>query len=87
MSAILKIQAHFILPGNFSDSKAIVVPLIKNERAVCLRNELRVDERKGVRGWKNVKMIQTDKNAGQKCNLYIPCPVRLSVSFIFTARP
>jgi hypothetical protein len=41
------------------DFKAIVVPCIKDEFNVCLRNDLVVDGRQDVRGWKNVKLIQT----------------------------
>jgi hypothetical protein len=46
-------------PVKRSDFKAIVVPLIRNEFDVALRNDLVVDGRQGVRGWKNVKLIQT----------------------------
>jgi len=46
-------------PVKRSDFKAIVVPLIRDQFNVCLRNDLKIDERQGVRGWKNVKMVQT----------------------------
>ena len=42
-----------------SEFKAMVVPLIQEQFGVCLRNDLVIDERQGVRGWKNVKMLQT----------------------------
>lgn len=48
-----------LTPLKRSDFKAIVVPLIKDEFDVALRNDLVVDGRQGVRGWKNVKLIQT----------------------------
>ena len=38
-----------------SDFKGLVVPLIHEQFGVRLRNDLVVDERGGVRGWKNVK--------------------------------
>jgi len=46
-------------PVNRSGFKTMVVPLIKEQFDVCLRNDLVVDGRQGVRGWKNVKLIQT----------------------------
>jgi hypothetical protein len=39
-----------------SDFKGLVVPLIQEQFGVRLRNDLVVDERGGVRGWKNVKL-------------------------------
>lgn len=39
-----------------SDFKELVVPLIQEQFGVRLRNDLVVDERGGVRGWKNVKL-------------------------------
>jgi len=36
-----------------SDFKAVVVPLIKDQFNVCLRNDL---DGAGVRGWKGVKL-------------------------------
>jgi hypothetical protein len=42
-----------------SDFKAMIVPFVQEKFAVCLRNDLKIDERSGVRGWKNVCMIQT----------------------------
>ncbi len=46
-------------PLKRSDFKAMVVPFVQEKFAVCLRNDLKIDERSGVRGWKNVGMIQT----------------------------
>ena len=48
-----------LAPLKRSDFKAIVVPLIKNEFDVALRNDLVVDGRQGVRGWKHVRLNQT----------------------------
>ena len=39
-----------------SDFKGLVVPLIQEQFGVRLRNDLVVDERVGIRGWKNVKL-------------------------------
>jgi len=39
-----------------SDFKGLVVPLIQEQFGVRLRNDLVVDERGGVRGWKNVRL-------------------------------
>lgn len=41
------------------DFKAMVVPLIRDEFAVGLRNDLVVGGRSGIRGWKNVKLNQS----------------------------
>jgi hypothetical protein len=46
-------------PLKRSDFEAMVVPLIKDEFDVSLRNDLVVDGRQGVRGWKNVRLSQT----------------------------
>jgi hypothetical protein len=46
-------------PVKRADFKAMIVPMIKDQFDVCLRNDLQIDERQGVRGWKNVKLIQT----------------------------
>lgn len=46
-------------PLKRSDFKAMVVPMIKDAYNVCLRNDLVVDDRQGVRGWKNVALNQT----------------------------
>ncbi len=46
-------------PLKRSDFKAIVVPLIRDQFNVALRNDLVVDERQGVRGWKNLRLSQT----------------------------
>jgi len=37
-----------------SDFKSVVEPLIREQFNVCLRNDLRIDERSGIRGWKNL---------------------------------
>ena len=44
-------------PVKRSDFKAMVVPIVQEQFGVRLRNDLRIDERSGVRGWKNVKMV------------------------------
>ena len=49
----LKLQQHE--PIKRSDFKAVVEPIIRDQFNVCLRNDLRIDERSGVRGWKNVR--------------------------------
>ena len=49
----LKLQQHE--PIKRSDFKAVVEPLIRDQFNVCLRNDLRIDERSGVRGWKNMR--------------------------------
>jgi hypothetical protein len=48
-----------LAPLKRSNFKAIVVPLIRDEFNVALRNDLVVDGRQGVRGWKNVRLSQT----------------------------
>jgi hypothetical protein len=45
-------------PLKRSDFKAILVPMVRDEFNVALRNDLVVDGRQGVRGWKNLR-IQT----------------------------
>jgi hypothetical protein len=42
-----------------SEFKAMVGPLIRDQFDVALRNDLVVDERQGVRGWKNLRLSQT----------------------------
>jgi len=54
-SSLLKQQE--LEPLKRSDFKSMVVPLIRDEFNVALRNDLVVDERQGVRGWKNVKLL------------------------------
>jgi hypothetical protein len=49
----LKQQQHESIKR--SEFKAVVIPLIRDQFNVCLRNDLRIDERSGVRGWKNVR--------------------------------
>jgi hypothetical protein len=46
-------------PVKRSDCKAMVGPLIREQFDVALRNDLVVDERSGVRGWKNLRLNQT----------------------------
>jgi len=46
-------------PVKRSDFKAMVVPFIRDEFNVALRNDLVVDGRQGVRGWKDVRLAQT----------------------------
>jgi len=53
-SALLKQRE--LAPVKRSDFKAMVVPIIKGELDVSLRNDLVVDGRQGVRGWKNVRL-------------------------------
>jgi hypothetical protein len=36
----------------------MVVPIIKDEFDVALRNDLVVDGKQGIRGWKNVRLNQ-----------------------------
>ena len=45
-----------LAPVKRSDFKAMVVPIIKDEYDVALRNDLVVDGKAGVRGWKNVRL-------------------------------
>lgn len=33
--------------------------LVQDQFGVCLRNDLVINERSGIRGWKNVKLVQT----------------------------
>ena len=42
-----------------SDFKAVVVPMVKEQFGVCLRNDLPGDGLSGVRGWKNVRLLQS----------------------------
>jgi hypothetical protein len=44
------------------DFKAMVSPFMQEKFAICLRNDLKIDERSGVRGWKNVGFGQTVQN-------------------------
>jgi hypothetical protein len=46
-------------PVKRSDFKAMLGPLIRDQFNVALRNDLVVDERQGVRGWKNLRLTQT----------------------------
>ena len=39
--------------------KAMVTPIIQDEFAVGLRNDLVVDGKSGIRGWKNVRLVQS----------------------------
>ncbi len=47
---------------NRSDFKAMVGPMITSNFNVALRNDLAQDGMSGVRGWKNVRMVQTGPN-------------------------
>ena len=40
-----------------SDFKAAVAPLIAEQFNVCLRNDLKLGEHSGMRGWKNVRYV------------------------------
>jgi hypothetical protein len=42
-----------------SDFHTVVTPLIKQTFNICLRNDLARSEGSGVRGWKNVRLVQT----------------------------
>jgi len=53
------LKEHSLEPVKRADFKALVVPMIKQQFDVCLRNDLRIDERQGVRGWKNLRLSQT----------------------------
>jgi hypothetical protein len=56
----LKLVKHSNLePVKRSDFKVMIVPFVQEKFAVSLRNDLKIDERSGVRGWKNVRIIQT----------------------------
>jgi hypothetical protein len=46
-------------PVKRAEFKAMVVPMIKQQFNVSLRNDLVVDGRQGVRGWKGVAINQT----------------------------
>jgi len=45
-----------LAPVKRSDFKAMVVPIIKDEYSVSLRNDLEVDGKQGIHGWKNVRL-------------------------------
>jgi hypothetical protein len=45
-------------PIQRSEFREMMLPLIREQFDVCLRNELRIDERQGVRGWKDLKLSQ-----------------------------
>jgi hypothetical protein len=45
-----------LAPVKRSEFKAMVVPIIKDEYDVSLRNDLVVDGKSGQRGWKNVRL-------------------------------
>ena len=47
-----------LAPVNRSDFKTMVVPIVKQEFDVALRNDLVVDGKQGIRGWKNVRLNQ-----------------------------
>jgi hypothetical protein len=49
-------------PVKRCEFKAMVTPLMKERFDVCLRNDLRIDDRRGVRGWKHVALVQAHPN-------------------------
>jgi hypothetical protein len=53
------VKQNSLEPLKRSEFKDMVVPFVQEKFSVCLRNDLKVDERSGVRGWKNVGIIQT----------------------------
>jgi len=53
---LLKLQN--LEPVKRCEFKAMVTPLMKERFDICLRNDLRIDERTGVRGWKHVALVQ-----------------------------
>jgi len=40
-------------------SPQMVIPMIKRQFDVCLRNDFKIDERQRVRGWKNLRLNRT----------------------------
>jgi hypothetical protein len=50
------VKLNNLEPVKRSDFKAMIVPFVQERFAVCLRNDLKIDERSGVRGWKNLKL-------------------------------
>jgi hypothetical protein len=48
-----------LAPVKKSDFKAIVDPLVREQFAVALRNDLPDTDGKGLRGWKGVKLVQS----------------------------
>jgi hypothetical protein len=57
-------------PVKRASFKAMVVSMIKDQFEVCLRNDLQVDERAGVRGWKRFAI-------GSAVSPRRPAPLRL----------
>lgn len=53
------LKEHSLEPVKRAEFKQMVVPMIKQQFDACLRNDLRIDERQGVRGWKNLRLNQT----------------------------
>ena len=59
-AAFLKlVKQQNLAPVKRSDFKAMVIPLVQEQFGVSLRNDLKIDERQGVRGWKNMGLNQT----------------------------
>ena len=53
--AFLKlVKEQNLQPIRRSEFKAMVGPMIQEQFGVCLRNDLKIDERQGVRGWKGM---------------------------------
>lgn len=53
------LKQNSLEPVKRAEFKNMVVPLIKSQFDVCLRNDLKIDERQGVRGWKDLSLNQT----------------------------
>ena len=45
-----------LAPVKRSDFKAMVVPIVKQEFDCSPRNDLVVDVKQGIRGWKNIRL-------------------------------
>ena len=41
------------------DFKAVLAPLIREQFDVALRNDLSADDRHNIKGWKNIRLIQS----------------------------
>ncbi len=62
-AAFLKlVKERNLEPIKRPDFKAMVSPFMQEKFAICLRNDLVIDARSGVRGWKNVGFNQTVQN-------------------------
>jgi len=51
------VKQQSLEPVKRSEFSAMVVPLIREQFNVALRNDLQIDERQGVRGWKDMKLL------------------------------